>query len=317
MAIFETFSKRQRKLSQQGESDPYRYDVFPQPLRVQVVNLLVQSLGTHSTGYDSFGYLQRDDNAAARWESIHETLAHEYGVFKLADGNNAQKQCCSFFIQSNKTEECLDFVELSFRLIQGMAAHYSKQYGAYDREMKQCENAVTELNYRLREHGVGYQFENGQIIRVDSQYIHAEVVKPAITLLHDATFTGASEEFLQAHEHYRAKRYPEAIAGAFKSFESTMKGICDVRNWQYPEGATAKGLIDVIFSKELIPLSLASQFSGLRSVLESGLPTVRNKQGGHGQGKDPVAIPSHLAAYALHLAASNIVMLLEAHKALK
>ena len=64
-------------------------------------------------------------------------------------------------------------------------------------------------------------------------------------------------------------------------------------------------------------VSLASHFSGLRSVLESGLPTVRNKQGGHGQGENPVVIPSYLAAYALHLAASNIVMLLEAHKALK
>lgn len=129
--------------------------------------------------------------------------------------------------------------------------------------------------------------------------------------------TRPDPKILQAHEHYRAKRYPEAIAGALKSFESTMKGICDTRNWNYPGNVTAKGLIEVIFSKELIPSSLVSQFSGLRSVLESGLPTVRNKQGGHGQGKDPVAIPSHLAAYALHLAASNIVMLLEAHKALK
>jgi hypothetical protein len=136
-------------------------------------------------------------------------------------------------------------------------------------------------------------------------------------LLHDAGFAGPSEEFLQAHEHYRAKRYPEAIAGALKAFESSMKGICNVRQWEYPEGATAKVLIDLIFSKQLLPSSLSSQFSGLRSVLESGLPTVRNKQGGHGQGKDPVTIPSHIAAYALHLAASNIVMLVEAHKALK
>ncbi len=30
MAIYETFSRRQKKLSTQGESDPYRYDIFPQ-----------------------------------------------------------------------------------------------------------------------------------------------------------------------------------------------------------------------------------------------------------------------------------------------
>jgi hypothetical protein len=96
-----------------------------------------------------------------------------------------------------------------------------------------------------------------------------------------------------------------------------MKGICDDRKWKYAADITAKGLIELIFSKGLIPSYVTSQFTGLRSVLESGLPAVRNKQGGHGQGKDPVEIPSHLAAYALHLAASNIVMLLEAHKALK
>lgn len=312
MAIYETFSRRQKKHSTQRESDPYRYDIFPQPLRVQVIKLLVESLGNYYRGYD-----HRDDEAAARWEFIHETLAHEYGVFELAKGKNAQERCCSFLLQTNNAEECLDLVELSFVRVQHMASYYAKRSAAYDPERKHCENTITELNYRLREHGVGYQFENGEIIRVDSQYIHAEVVKPAIALLQGANFAGASEEFLQAHEHYRAKKYPEAIAGALKSFESTMKGICDVRKWKYPGSAAAKGLIDVIFSKELIPLSLASQFSGLRSVLESGLPTVRNRQGGHGQGKDPVAIPSHLAAYALHLAASNIVMLVEAHKTLK
>ncbi len=187
----------------------------------------------------------------------------------------------------------------------------------YKDKTQQYEQLITELNYRFREHNLGYQFEQGNLIRIDSQYIHSEVVKPALTLLHDNGFAGASAEFLDAHEHYRTQRYPEAIAGALKAFESTMKGICDIRKWNYQTGTTAKGLIEVVFSKELIPSSLTSQFSGLRSVLESGLPTVRNQQGGHGQGKDPVAIPSYMAGYALHLAASNIVLLLEAHKALK
>lgn len=311
MAIYERFSTRQKKLSKQGDPDPYCYDIFPQPLRVQVINLLSSTLGD----YDREDY---PDNAAApRWDHIHRTLAHEYGVFEIAEGRNPQKRCITFFLKTNDVEKCLDFVELGFRWVCILVKKYSESQGGYAEEQERCEQAIKELNYRLREHSLGYQFEEGKIIRVDSQFIHAEIVKPAIALLHEIGFAGASEEFLQAHEHYRVKRYPEAIAGALKSFESTMKGICDVRKWKYPEGATAKGLIDVIFTNELIPSSLASQFSGLRSVLESGLPTVRNKQGGHGQGKDPVAIPSHLAAYALHLAASNIVMLLEAHKALK
>jgi hypothetical protein len=312
MAIYETFSKRQKKLSKQGEPDPYRYDIFPLPLRVQVIKLLVETLGDAHDRSDN-----RDYDAPARWRSIHDTLAHEYGVFELAKGNTRQDKCGSFFLSTSKIEECLDFVEISFRCIRIMAATYSKKGAGWEREKQACEKTIKELNYRLREHGVGYQFEENELIRIDSQYIHSEVVKPALALLHDAKFSGASEEFLHAHEHYRAKRYPEAIAGALKAFESTMKGICDLNQWAYPANATAKALIDVIFSKELVPSSLASHFTGLRSVLESGLPTVRNKQGGHGQGKDVIAIPSHLAGYALHLAASNIVLLLEANKALK
>jgi hypothetical protein len=314
MAIYETFSKRQKKLIRQGVPDPYRYDDFPKSLRVQVVNLLNSVIGEYYY-YDSCGDRYTNSDAAAGWNYIHETLAHEYGVFELASGANTKEKCIKFITQAEEVETCLDFVEVSFRVIQRYAEHYSEQ-GKY-KTKKQCEDAIQELNYRLREHSLGYQFEEGMIIRVDSQYIHAEVVKPTLLLLHDIEFDGASEEFLQAHEHYRAKRYAEAIVGALKAFESTMKGICDARNWKYADNVTAKGLIDLIFSKELIPPLLSSQFSGLRSVLESGLPTVRNKQGGHGQGKDSFPIPSHMAAYALHLAASNIVMLLEAHKALK
>jgi hypothetical protein len=43
--------------------------------------------------------------------------------------------------------------------------------------------------------------------------------------------------------------------------------------------------------------------------LESGIPTVRNKTSGHGQGASYSQIPAHLAAYALHLSAANILFL--------
>lgn len=77
-----------------------------------------------------------------------------------------------------------------------------------------------------------------------------------------------------------------------------------------------RDLINIMFKDQLIPQYLANHFSGLRQVLEAGVPTVRNKTSGHGQGSIPTNVPEHLAAYVLHLTASNIVMLIEAHKAL-
>ena len=125
---------------------------------------------------------------------------------------------------------------------------------------------------------------------------------------------------MQAHEHYRKGNNTEAIANAQYAFESTMKAICDRRGWSYGTArATAKTLLDVVFNNNLIPTQMQSHFTALRSTLESGLPTIRNQpgQGGHGQGSDVVEVPDYLAAYCLHLAATNIVLLIEAHNATK
>jgi hypothetical protein len=141
------------------------------------------------------------------------------------------------------------------------------------------------------------------------------MVAPAIAPLHQAGFTGPNDEFLGAHEHYRHGRHEEALVEALKAFESTMIAICDTRKWQYPKGPTAKQLIGVILDNGLVPSYQNNQFNSLATLLE-GLPTVRNKQAGHGQGSNPRSVPNYLAAYGLHLAAANIVLLVEAHKAL-
>lgn len=153
-------------------------------------------------------------------------------------------------------------------------------------------------------------------MRVDSQYVHAEAVKPAISLLHTAGFEGASEEFLDAHEHYRSGEYADAMSDALKAFESAMKAICDENGWSYSGGATAKALIKNVLDNGLVPKYMETHLSGLRNTLEAGLPTVRNKNSGHGQGLLAKKVPDYFAGYALHLAATNIVFLVQAHQAL-
>ncbi|MFW2454327.1 AbiJ-NTD4 domain-containing protein, partial [Aliarcobacter butzleri] len=65
------------------------------------------------------------------------------------------------------------------------------------------EKAINELNYRFKEHGVGFQFVENEIIRIDSELLHSEAVKPALKLLNEKNYKGAQEEFLSAYEHYR------------------------------------------------------------------------------------------------------------------
>ena len=102
----------------------------------------------------------------------------------------------------------------------------SRDYQAYFK--RPLEEAIAELNTRFREHGVGYQYESGEIIRVDSQLLHSEVVKPALALLTSKEYEGANTEFLKAFEHYRKNDTKECLNECLKAFESTMKALATI-----------------------------------------------------------------------------------------
>lgn len=124
-------------------------------------------------------------------------------------------------------------------------------------------------------------------------------------------FAGAQAEFLKAHEHYRHGNDKETLAECLKAFESVMKIICQKRGWAHDANATSKGLLDVLFVNELIPKFWQQHFTSLRSSLESGIPTARNRLGGHGQGSSVTEVPPAIVSYVLHMTASAIVFLCE------
>jgi hypothetical protein len=149
-------------------------------------------------------------------------------------------------------------------------------------------------------------------VRVDSQFLHSTVTKPALRLLNEPHYEGPQDEFISAHDHFRHGRYKEAITDAAKSFESMMKAICDRKGWIYQRGARASDLLKVLRSKRLWPDYLDASFDQLIATLQSGLPQVRNDKSAHGQGATRQEVPEYVAAYALHLAASKIVLLADA-----
>jgi hypothetical protein len=131
-------------------------------------------------------------------------------------------------------------------------------------------------------------------------------------------YAGAQEEFLSAYEHYRHGKKEEALVDACKSFESTMKSICDKRGWAYDKNrATATDLINICFAEGLIPSFWQTHFAAFRAVLQSGIPTARNRHAGHGSGTEPrPEPPDELVSYVLHMMASTILFLVEAEKSL-
>ena len=308
MSITDVFSKRQKKL--RGRlSDVYTYDKLPQPLRVQIILILRETLGDEDD-YDG----DRRSEIQRAYHAIVQTLCREYGVFYLFGTSNptARVQLEHYLLHEEQAEKVLDAIELSFKCIDHMTRDYDYLYR--DDAPERADAAIEELNARFREHGVGYQFAEGEIIRVDSELLHAEVVKPALALLRTKKYAGAQQEFLKAYEHYRHGRTKEALAECLKALESVMKSICAKRRWKHDPSATSKHLIQTLFDKGLIPSFWQQHFAALRSTLESGVPTARNKLGGHGQGTEIREVPMHLVAYVLHLTAAAIVFLIEAEQ---
>jgi hypothetical protein len=167
----------------------------------------------------------------------------------------------------------------------------------------------------LQEAGIGYQYQNKILMRIDSQYLHKETIIPALAVLSGPDFSGPNTEFLEAHKLFRSGKYEQCLTECCKSFESTLKAIAALRNWPVNANDPASKLLDAAFNNNLIPSYLQTEFTSLKQMLVSGVPTIRNKASGHGAGAAPRIVPEYLAAFQLHQTAAAIVFFVAAHKA--
>ena len=105
------------------------------------------------------------------------------------------------------------------------------------------QEGVEAVNAVFREEGVAYQltefivhthqtgrtdttsysFDYPKVNRTTDHVIYQTTIQPALQLLSKAEFTAANKEMLEAHVHFRAGRWSDAITSAGKSFESVLK----------------------------------------------------------------------------------------------
>ncbi len=294
MPIYDLYSRRQKRLN--GEvPDVYEYDDIPRKMRMQIFYILSDIISNEVSGLSEDTYIE-----------IDEIVKREHGIDSAyIDSDNIDEDEFKSYLLKLEKNILFDVIEVAFICIKdSMSIEIPNQV---------LNNYIIELNQRFIENSVGYQFIDPHIIRIDSQFIHSEVLKPALIFLHDKIYTNANTEFLKAHEHYRHNRYEEAIVEANKAFESVMKVIHSKRDWNLPSPANAKKLITSLMSTGLLPASMSNYFNNLNEIL-GGLPVLRNSHAGHGAGTEEREIPPYLASYALHLAATNIVFLIEAEK---
>ena len=318
LAIFDLFSKRKKRESGEA-SDVFTYDKIPAPLKVQIIHIWHDSIGfPKERGYNAYNRSLEESVPNKYYHFIIQTLRREAGFFSFFESTKEYKnsdysygELCKYFMSDKASIDTdLDIIELTFRLIDTLVRD-----GFEGNET--ADAAIEELNQRFLEHGIGYSYSDRIIIRKDSEFVHSEATKPALLVLKDKRYKTAESEFLAAHQHNRHGRNSEALMEACKAFESTMKIICTKRKWIFDPKKSASHLIEVCLQNKLFADYFHSSFSNLKGLLESGIPTPRNKQSGHGAGTNEPHSPSNeLTAYVLHMTASTILFLVESEKAL-
>jgi hypothetical protein len=247
---------------------------------------------------------------------MRDLMRREIGVFNLPPSKGYEDSDVEFFnwfLNADQLDILLDGIEIGFRAIDRSVR--ANQYEFSEYVAIRPDEAIAELNGRLREAKIGYQYQSGQIVRLDSQIAHSEIVVPALRLLQDRRFANAEREYLAAHAAYRGNDFETCLLECAKAFESVLKVIGTRRGWA-GSSDTVSRLIDAAYAADFIPAPMQAEFTALRSLLSGGVPVLRNKMSGHGAGTQTRIIPEHFAACQLHQTAAVILFLVRQDQSL-
>lgn len=307
--MYKLFSRRRKEAS--GDIlDVYICDSFSPEFRNQFFHIVSDIIDTGNAYAENHCYPSKID----WWELTCELFSREKGLKCLPSPSGHplyrnSKLAYELYVDKSDNEDFLDLLDFSVQAI--FQAIVDAGYVSAQKE----ESAIEELNFRFKQHSLGYEIiEHSLFVKTD-EHLHTNVVKPALGLLHLEEFSGAEEEFFVAWDHFKKGNKKDAILNAAKAFESVMKCICKQMKYPYDEKKDdAKKLIQILRENEFFPSYLESQMNGIRTTLESGLPTVRNKLAGHGQGDQIVQLSDAYVVYAMNLTATNIVFLCNLYK---
>ena len=300
--IFDLFSQRN---SEKKNLDVYEYENFPQEFRNQVFFIISDFISLYKDNYQN--------SPRIIYKHIYDIYIRQKGIKELINygRNNSVEYEIEIFISQSEAMDFIDFIDLAFQCIDKVLRNQSFHgyNSAHEGESEQANNAIKELNYRFRQHSLGYEYVDGQLIKKSNELIHKEITKPALSLLHNKKFKGAEDEFLKAFDDYKNGNNKDALMNAQRAFESTLKCICKEKKIEYKNEETSRPLIKHLIEGGVLPSYQDSYMNNLEQVLSGGLPTVRNKEAGHGQGDEIKRVDNFLVEYAIHLAATNIVYL--------
>ena len=300
--IFKNLHSQRKRREEGEEKDFYSYDEIPEETRRKVFYTLDRNCVKFGV---SGSFDARDD-----FNNLRMQIRHNYGITDINNERDNRLSIHKYLMECSLTE-FFDCIEIFL--------HIKTGYG----EGHRLREAIKDINNIFSMDKIGYEivethFEDLKylIIRIDSKYLHNEVIKKTLTLLYGNSFKAALNEFENALEKYTKKEYPEAITYANSAFESIMKMIVGKDNLDAGQLIAELKKLEIRGTK-FLPSHYENFGIEIKKLLNC-LPITRNEKGmPHGKGSKIESVDKSFAEFALHLSGSFIVFLIERCEELK
>ena len=302
MAIFETYSQ-----SQKNNIIPFVYDSIPNDFKIQLIH--------------TWNDFLKQDKIPPHFvdeviKEIEKHILKEHGILALPETffySSKLDKIQNYFQIIKDVNRVLDVI-LFFCIFIEASESILKSLGFYFELTIKGDDIIKETNERFKFNGIGYQYCNKKIIRLDSELLHYESVEKTISLLNNPTYDNVNYEYLKALEHFRFNRNADCLTWCMKAYESMIKIIATNNRWIFKQNDTYSTLTKLLFTNNFFSSLMFQPLDNLRVLLENSINTLRNNRGGHGSGTELNIVPESLAKYMLYLTGSTLLLLLDTQK---
>ena len=258
-------------------------------IKLRISQELRRSLMRLFSRYSVWGGWNNEDNLT--FLAVSSALLDRRGWKMLQWWDGKQMRAASNFeefVEKGVPHHILDAIELFLDEI----------------DYKKRPSFIQELNTIFEIHHSSLRYFRGDFYLIDSAFLESQILTQAQKLLETNDFQGALDEFLRARSAFLEKDFRQTILFSNHAFESTLKAVLGIQKKKTGE------LIKKASFGGLVP----SYYEGFLNSLHEFLcivPTTRDNEAGHGQGKNLVSVPEPLAEMALHLSGTMIVFLIK------